>query len=149
MRMRVCLHHPAALIPTRAHETDAGLDLYTHHDVYIEAHGDITINTGVRIAIPDGYAGIVKEKSGRAVMDKITIGACVIDSGYRGDLIVHLFNNSQRQVYFKSATAIAQLVVVPIYLPELEVVTLLDDTPRGAGGFGSSGVEHKDSNEGV
>ena len=96
--MQVKLLDERATAPTRAHDTDAGLDVYALEDVTIKTQSDAVIRTGISISIPDGWVAIVKEKSGRAVKDKLTLGACVIDSGYRGELLIHLFNNARPEI---------------------------------------------------
>ena len=130
-----------AVIPIRAHNTDAGLDLYTIENGVIHYGSDAIIKTGVAVAIPNGYVGIVKEKSGRAVKNKLTVGACVIDSGYRGELLIHLFNNSNLPLTYGMGEAIAQLVIVPCWMGQPEEVDDLDETERGDGKFGSTGLE--------
>lgn len=117
------------------------MDVYTIENGAILQHSDALIKTGISIAIPDGWVGVVKEKSGRAVKNKITIGACVIDSGYRGELMIHLFNNNDIPFVYKIGEAIAQLVIVPCWIGQPIEVEDLDDTTRGDGGFGSTGVE--------
>lgn len=145
MSVEVVLMHSDALVPTRAHATDAGMDIYTFYDMWVGRNSDTTVNTGIKVKIPAGYAGIIKEKSGRAVRDKITIGACVIDSDYRGELIIHLFNNSENTVHLKAGTAVAQMVIVPVLCADIRVVDSLDDTERGEGRMGSTGLQHPGS----
>jgi len=129
-----------AIVPTRAHPSDAGLDLYTISNGCIHPGKDAVVRTGIAVAIQEGYVGVVKEKSGRATKDKLTIGACVIDSGYRGELLVHMFNNGELPFTYKIGEKIAQLVVVPCWVGLPDLVEELDDTPRGEGKFGSTGT---------
>lgn len=137
-----------AWMPTRAHEDDAGLDLYTPVNVTVPRAivrlfddvniGSATIDTGVHVAIPKGYVGYIKSKSGLMVKHGLTADG-TIDSGYTGSICVKLFNHTSKDYAFKAGEKIAQLVIHPIITPELELVSELDDTDRGSGGFGSTG----------
>lgn len=137
-----------AILPTRAHEWDAGLDLYTPEDVTVVRSrwtptegitiGSATIDTGVHVEIPKGYVGFIKSKSGLNVKHGLTAEG-VIDSGYTGSIVVKLYNHTSTSYEFKAGEKIAQLVILPILTPELELVDELEDTDRGSNGFGSSG----------
>lgn len=138
-----------AILPTRAHETDAGLDLYTPVDVVVPGCssdvfdefavvGSATIDTGVHVEIPKGYVGFIKSKSGLMVKRGLTADG-TIDSGYTGSIVVKLFNHTHNDHRFYAGDKIAQLVLLPIITPYLEVVDSLEDTERGDGGFGSTG----------
>ncbi len=139
-----------AKMPTRAHETDAGLDLYTPQDVLVKRSGvyagdgsvDIgyaTIDTGVHVEIPKGFVGFIKSKSGLNVRHGL-IAEGVIDSGYTGSIVVKLYNLTSKAHSFKAGDKIAQLVLLPIITPDLELVDALEETERGENGFGSTGV---------
>lgn len=127
-----------AYMPDRAHELDAGYDLRTPYSYAIQPGCSGTIDTGVHVQIPQGYVGFLKSKSGLNVKHSIT-GEGVIDAGYTGTIKVKLYNNSIRTYHFKRGDKIIQLVILPIYTPELEQVDSLEETERGNGGFGSSG----------
>lgn len=127
-----------AILPTRAHKADAGYDLYSPVDMFIRAKGYETIDTGVHIEIPEGYVGFLKSKSGLNVKFSI-VSEGVIDSGYTGSIRVKLYNHSHRQFKVHKGNKISQIVFLPIYTPELEVVESLDKTDRGNNGFGSTG----------
>ena len=147
-----------AVMPTRAHTYDAGLDLYTPVDVVVPETelrmvldptklgyprtetlvGSVTIDTGVHVKIPEGCVGFVKSKSGLMVNHGITTD-CTIDCGYTGSIKVKLFNHTSQAYHFKAGDKIAQLVVVPCVLLPLEEVQSLGKTDRGANGFGSTG----------
>lgn len=137
MRMKIALD-PGAIMPTRAHDTDAGLDLYAREDRDIGAYRSAVFDTGVHIAIPEGFVGDVKSKSGLMVNHDITTDGTV-DCGYTGSVRVKLFNNSPIRYEVKAGQKIAQLVIKSIITPELELVDALEATPRGDGGFGSTG----------
>lgn len=143
MKLKVKLD-PGAYMPNRAHTTDAGLDLYSpeNADIYPKWFGyvenSVCIDTGVHVAIPEGYVGFLKSKSGLNVKHGLT-GEGVIDSGYTGSIKVKLYNNSNHIVRIQKGQKITQLVILPIITPELEQVDDLEDTERGDGGFGSTG----------
>lgn len=137
MKLKVKLD-PGATKPTRAHDTDAGLDLYAMYRRIVPAHGSMCFDTGVHIEIPAGYVGMVKSKSGMNVKHGITSEG-VIDAGYTGSIMVKLYNHSGCAVEIERGQKISQLVLLPIITPELEEVRELEATERGAGGFGSTG----------
>jgi len=133
--------HPDAVIPQRAHGDDAGMDVYCTEDLRIPSRGDIITGLGLACKFPKGYALLVYNKSGRATKLKLDKGAEVIDSGYRGEIHVHLFNHSDLNVIISKGEKIAQLILVPIWAGQPIEVDELDDTERGDGGFGSSGLK--------
>lgn len=140
--MKVMLDNGAKM-PTRAHPFDAGLDLYApngEREYYIQPCGDsVIIDTGVHIEIPEGYVGFIKAKSGLNVNHGLTCTG-VIDAHYTGSIAVKLYNHhrcSRHTVY--PGDKIAQLVILPCLLPELELVDSLEETDRGDNGFGSTG----------
>ncbi len=125
-------------LPTRAHEDDAGLDIYSPDMLIIKPHKSVKVNTGIHIEIPKGYVGFLKSKSGLNVKRNL-IGEGVIDSGYTGSIVVKLYNLGEDTVLINAGEKIIQLVLLPIITPELEVVDELEATERGTGGFGSTG----------
>lgn len=129
---------PGAYVPERAHEADAGYDLRSPVKCRLYAGQAVVIDTGVHIAIPKGYAGMLKSKSGLNVKHDI-VGEGVIDSGYTGSIRVKLYNHGTESYMVEVGDKISQLVIIPIITPELEVVSDLDATDRGDGGFGSTG----------
>lgn len=140
MKMNVKLDFGAKM-PTRAHEYDAGLDLYAMYtmlDSEVPAFGSAVFDTGVHVAIPEGYVGDVKSKSGLMMDYDITTDGTV-DCGYTGSIRVKLFNHSCKACVIRPGQKIAQLVIKQIITPELELVEALEETERGSGGFGSTG----------
>jgi dUTP pyrophosphatase len=137
MIMRIKLDEGAKM-PTRAHETDAGLDLYARETQYVLARESAKFDTGVHIELPPGTVGMLKSKSGLNVKHGIT-SAGVIDAGYTGSIVVKLFNHSGYDYRVEAGDKISQLVIMPIYTPTREVVDELEETERGNGGFGSTG----------
>lgn len=136
--MKIVLE-PWAIMPTRAHEFDAGLDLYSaYDDVCVYAGESEIFDTGVHIQLPKNTVGFVKSKSGLNVKHGITSEG-VIDVGYTGSIMVKLYNHSDKPYRVRKGDKISQLVILPCLLPELEVVDSLEDTERGTGGFGSTG----------
>ena len=142
-----------AYMPTRAHEFDAGLDLYAPKTISIpgskysaaigDGYGKVyvgsrTVDTGVHVQIPEGFVGFIKSKSGlMANYGLLTDGT--IDSGYTGSIRVTVFNTTCKDYVIKAGEKIAQLVIQPCVLPRLELVDELEETDRGDGGFGSTG----------
>lgn len=127
-----------ALMPVRAHNMDAGLDLLSPVDTVIPAHGAVTVDTRVHIELPPNTSGFLKSKSGLNVKYGITSEG-VIDVGYTGSIAVKLYNHSGVDYTVHRGDKISQLVVVKIDTPDLVLVEKLADTERGNGGFGSTG----------
>lgn len=140
MKLKIALD-PGAHMPTRSHEYDAGLDLYATKDVWLRPCSFEFFDTGVHIAVPRGYVGLVKSRSGLTRNNGIKTDG-TIDADYTGSIGVTLFNHSRGDVYIKAGDRIAQLVIVPCWIPKLEdieIVDELEETERGTGGFGSTG----------
>ena len=127
-----------AIMPTRAYETDAGLDLYSPECVNLPPKWSVTIDTGVHVELPKNTVGMVKSKSGLNVKHGIQSEG-VIDVGYTGSIRVKLYNHSGKWYQVNKGDKISQLVILPILTPDLELVDELDETERGNNGFGSSG----------
>lgn len=129
---------PWAIMPTRAHDTDAGMDLYAAEDRVVMAHSSATFDTGVHVQLPPLTAGMLKSKSGLNVKHNITSDG-VIDVGYTGSICVKLYNHGFDNYQVRKGDKISQLVIVPVIIPDLEVVDKLEETERGDNGFGSTG----------
>ena len=142
--MRIKLLTDTATIPTRGSEYAAGYDLYADipSDLLIFENECILIDTGISVEIPEGYFGALFARSGLATKKGLRPANCVgvIDSDYRGEVKVALFNDSATSRTIKPQERIAQLVILPYAKVELEVVDELTDTVRGEGGFGSTGT---------
>jgi len=131
-----------AVLPTRAHEGDAGLDLYACESAHIGPGERWSIGTGVAVEIPDGHAGLVLPRSGLAKKNGITLvnSPGLIDAGYRGEIRVLLLNTDPAEVFrVAPGDRIAQLVITPVVLAEPVEREALAESARGEGGFGSSG----------
>ncbi len=137
MKLRIVLDE-GAIMPLRAHPFDAGLDLFAREDTVIPARGGAVFDTGVHAEIPEGYAGFIKSKSGLNVKRNIQAEG-VIDAGYTGPIVVKVYNHGERDELIRAGEKLTQLVILPIALPDLELVESLAETERGAGGFGSTG----------
>jgi dUTP pyrophosphatase len=134
--------HQDATLPTRAHEGDAGLDLYACEAAHIGPGERWSVGTGVAVEIPEGHAGLVLPRSGLAKKHGIALvnAPGLIDAGYRGELRVLLLNTDPAETFkVEPGDRIAQLVIVPIALAEPVETETLAETARGDGGFGSSG----------
>lgn len=127
-----------AKMPTRQHKWDAGLDLYALEDGYIRCNQSHTFNTGVHVQIPEGCVGFIKSRSGLMVNNGIVTDG-TIDAHYTGPIKVCLFNHGTSRYEVKAGDKIAQLVICPCVLPQLELVDSLEETDRGNAGFGSTG----------
>lgn len=137
MKMKVMLD-PGANIPVRVHKNDAGLDLYATKGGWIFPKCRKVFGTGTHASIPVGFVGLLTSKSG--LMLKGITSRGTIDSDYTGEIRAVLFNHSWKFIRIKRNQKITQLVVLPIINPELELVDSLEDTERGNGGFGSTGM---------
>jgi len=139
LKLKVEKHSPWAKLPTRAYEYDAGLDLYSA-DYYSLFPGDYAIiQTGLKIAIPKGYAGLIWDKGGLA-KNGIHTMAGVIDAGYRGEVTVNLINLSQDIYHIAPGQKIAQLLIQKVEFPEIIEGKVEDETDRSINRFGSSGL---------
>ena len=136
--------YDTALIPQRQTEGAAGFDLHCHNPskrtMSVSFGESIAVPTGIAAAIPHGWAGFVKPRSGWAVKFSIDTMAGVIDSDFRGEINVILTKESPGVYMINDGDRIAQLVVMPVMLDSVEVETL-GDTDRGTGGFGSTGAK--------
>lgn len=127
-----------AYMPECAHEADAGYDICTPDNYTLKPHDSIVVDTGVHMAIPHGFAGFLKSKSGLNVRNNIT-GTGLIDASYNGSIVVKLYNNGDEPHEFWRGDKLIQIVLLPIYKPNFRQVEKLEDTERGANGFGSTG----------
>jgi dUTP pyrophosphatase len=133
---------PRAILPTRAHPGDAGLDLYALEPCLLAPGARATIRTGVAVEIPVGYAGLVMPRSGLASRGGIALvnAPGLIDAGYRGELKVLLLNTDRKtRCEIAAGDRIAQLVLTAVQTPVVVEVAELSDSTRAAGGFGSTG----------
>lgn len=139
MQIKIKKTHILATTPTRANSTDAGADLYSIEDCSIPPMERLVVNTGVCVEIPEGYYGRIAPRSGLAAKRGVDVLAGVVDSSYRGELKVVLFNSDkQMPFYIEAGDRIAQLIIEDHFNFDF-VDDDLSDTKRGEGGFGSTG----------
>jgi dUTP pyrophosphatase len=142
MDLRVTKLKDNAVIPTRAHPGDAGLDLYSTEIAHLGPGERWSVGTGIALEIPEGHAGLVLPRSGLAREHGIALvnAPGLIDAGYRGEVRVLLLNTDPAEtVRIEAGARIAQLVVTPVAITAPVEVTELSDSARGERGFGSSG----------
>lgn len=143
MRLEVKLLHPDAQLPSYAHPGDAGLDLRSREDVVLKPGQRVAVATGLAVAIPDGFAGFVHARSGRALKEGLALPNApgLIDAGYRGELKVLLVNlDPETPIEIRKGEKIAQMVIQKVENVSIEVVESFVETSRGEGGFGSTGI---------
>lgn len=143
MRMTIKRLDDGLPLPRYAHEGDAGLDLYSAEDVTLAPFQRQLIATGISVAIPEGYAGFVQPRSGLAIKQGLSLVNTpgLIDSHYRGEIKAIAINlDPTNPIEVRRGDKIAQLVIQPVARVELLEVDELDETVRGEGGFGSTGV---------
>lgn len=124
--------------PTRAHDTDAGLDIKTPFHMTVFPKSSRVINTGIHVEIPKNCVGLLQSKSGLNVNDSI-LSTGVIDEGYTGEIKVKLYNHGRYPVEFNSGDKISQLIILPCRYEDVEIVDEIEGGDRGDKGFGSTG----------
>ncbi|MCC2029990.1 dUTP diphosphatase [Microbacterium sp. YMB-B2] len=150
--MSDCIDLPiiASVLPAYAHPGDAGADLVAAEAVRLEPGERALVPTGVRIALPDGYAAFVVPRSGLAAKHGITIvnAPGTVDAGYRGEIKVSLLNTDSSSAYDVAVgDRIAQLIIMPVTRARFIPVDELDDSVRGASGFGSTGYQAQSADQ--
>jgi len=129
---------PRAVLPKRGSELAAGLDLFSIEDAELPPKQRAMVRTGLAVAIPPGFYGRVAPRSGLAAKNGLDVLAGVIDSDYRGEICCILYNTGDSVISLKAGSKICQLILEKIITPEAAWVVDLDETARGAGGFGST-----------
>ena len=127
-----------AICPTRAHDVDAGLDLYSMDSGYVRAHSKRVFHTGVHVEIPHEKCGLLVSKSGLNIKESITTTG-LIDESYMGEIMVAMYNHGDREYYVHKGDKISQLVILPCSYEDVEIVEGLEEAGRGTAGFGSTG----------
>lgn len=143
MEINIKLLNENAKVPTRGSEYAAGYDLYaaTDYDIEIAPHSTVKIGTGISVELPNGTFGAIFARSGLATKKGLRPANAVgiIDSDYRGEIIVALHNDTNEDKNIKAGERIAQLIVIPFIAVEFNITDTLDATERGDNGFGSTG----------
>lgn len=129
---------PGARMPERAHDGDAGWDLFATHDAIVWSHSTVLVSTGLFLAVPDGWFGMLLSRSSWAKAGHPAVSA-VIDAGYRGELKVQIHNNTDAVFVVKPGDKIAQILFLPVPTVSWLVRDELPPSSRGENGFGSSG----------
>ncbi len=142
MTLKIKKLHELAIIPSYAHQGDAGMDLCSIDEVEIAAGETSLIHTGIAIELPQGTEAQIRPRSGLALKHSVTVlnTPGTIDEGYRGEIGVILINHSKSTFKVVKGMKIAQMVIKPVLHVEIEEVDELTQTPRGQGGFGSTGT---------
>ncbi|MFH1682767.1 MAG: dUTP diphosphatase [Candidatus Woesearchaeota archaeon] len=130
-----------AIIPRYANPGDAGMDFYSNENVLINPGERKLVSTGISMAIPEGYVGLIWDKSGIASKHGMKTMAGVIDSSYRGEIKILLHNLNIEEYKIEKGNKIAQMLIQPVEQKEIIEVDELSETERGAGGFGSTGLK--------
>jgi dUTP pyrophosphatase len=131
--------HEEAKLPTRGSTKSAGLDLYSIEEVTLKSGERAAVKTGLAVAIPEGFYGRIGPRSGLAVKHGIDTLAGIVDADYRGEILCALINHGKETATLKQGERIAQLIIESIITPEPVWAESLDETARGADGFGSTG----------
>lgn len=139
MILKIKKLHKDAKLPTHGHPGDAGMDFYAIEDTFFPAHGQAQVHTGVAVEIPEGYVGLIWDKSSISFGHGLKIMGGVIDSSYRGELIMSLKNLSDKEFTFQKGHKIAQMLIQKFEHCEILEVDELSDTVRGEGREGSTG----------
>ncbi len=144
MKIKLKKLNEKATVPTYGTEYSAGADLYNlDTPVTIAPHTTTLVHTGISVEIPEGYCGLIFARSGLATKRGLApankVG--VIDADYRGEIMVALYNHSDKEATVEAGERVAQLAIVPFLKVEFEEADELSDTARGAGGFGSTGTK--------
>jgi dUTP pyrophosphatase len=140
VKIRVKKIHNDAILPSYAHEGDAGMDLFSVEDRIISSGERALISTGISVELPRGHVSLIWDKSGIAAKSGIKTMGGVIEHTYRGEYKVVMLNTSKENFEVKKGQKIAQFLVQPIMTAEVEEVSELSETARGDGGFGSTGL---------
>ncbi len=138
MELKIKKIHKDAKLPHYGHEGDAGLDIFSTIDCVLRKREVKAIPTGIKVAIPEGYVGLIWDKSGVS-LEGVHRLAGVVDSGYRGEVKIVMANLSDEPFSIEKGMKIAQLLIQPVVEVEVIKVEDLEATPRGENGFGSTG----------
>lgn len=139
MELKVKRISPGAKLPSYGHPGDAGLDLFSAEDYVLGPHDVHAVRTGIKVAIPRGHVGLIWDKSGISLKGVHKL-AGVVDAGYRGEVQVVMVNLGREPFEIKTGMKIAQMLIQPVNDVAVAEADELDDTKRGEGGFGSTGL---------
>lgn len=142
MQLQIRRLNEHSIIPTRAHDLDAGLDLYANATVTIGSRRNVLVPTGIAIGLPHGTVGLVHPRSGLAAKHMVTVlnAPGVVDEGYTGEVLVNLINHGRAPYRVQAGERIAQLLIQQVEHPIIQLVDHLTPTQRGLAGHGSTGI---------
>ena len=139
MKLKVLKLDPNAKLPAYAHLGDAGMDFFALERTIIKPGEYIAVKTGISIEIPKGYVGLFWDKSGLSIKNGLKLLGGVIDSGYRGEILIGITNLGKSEYVFEAGHKVAQMLIQKVESLEIVEVDKLADTSRGNKGFGSTG----------
>jgi dUTP pyrophosphatase len=139
MNLKVKKMHPDAITPTVGHTGDAGIDLYAIETVVFLPRTQMSVPTGIAMEIPDGYAGLVWDKSSVSFKQGLKVMGGVIDAPYRGEIVISLYNTTDQEQSIEKGKKVAQMLLQKVEHCTFEEVDTLSDTARGENGWGSTG----------
>ena len=139
MQLSIKKLHSDATIPQYAHHNDAGMDLFSVSEITIQPQERVSVPTGIAMQIPDGYVGLIWDKSGISQKFGLKTLGGVVDAGYRGEIFVGLYNTGNNPHTFEAGQKLAQIIIQKIEQPEVIEVLELNNSIRGEGAFGSTG----------
>ncbi len=140
MTIKIKKLNESATLPKYAKEDDAGMDFYAAESLVLQPGERKLVPTGIAMAIPSGFVGLIWDKSGVATKHGLKTMAGVIDAGYRGEVKILVHNLSNESYVVEKGNKVAQMLIQPVSQKQLLEVSELDETDRGEGGFGSTGV---------
>lgn len=139
MKLKVKKLNPEAKLPAYATKGDAGMDIFVAENLTIEPGQSVGIKSGLAFEVPEGYVGLLWDKSGLSIKHGIKILGGVLDSGYRGEVIVGVINLGKEPYTFEKGHKLTQLLIQPVVSAEIEEAETLSESERGHGGLGSTG----------
>lgn len=139
MELRIKKMHQDAVLPQYAHHDDAGMDLYVTESVTLQPGDRVQVATGIAMEIPEGYVGLIWDKSGLSHKHGMKTVGGVIDAGYRGEIKVGMINLSDESYTFETGHKVAQMLIQKVEQPIIVEVDTLEDSVRGENAFGSTG----------
>lgn len=142
MKIKIKKLKPEAMLPSYAHDGDAGMDIYSCEDILIKAGERAVVSSGIAIEFPKNYVVLVWDKGGLAAKNGIKTMAGVGDSGYRGEYKIVLLNTSKKDYQIRKGDKICQILIQPVEKAEIDEVSELSSTERGKNGFGSTGIRN-------
>ena len=139
MKLKIKKLNPEAKLPCYAKSGDAGMDIFVAEDVTVNPGQSIGIKSGLAFEVPEGYVGLLWDKSGLSIKHGIKILGGVLDSGFRGEVIVGVINLGKEPYTFEKGHKLTQMLIQPVERVEIEEVEILSESERGSGGLGSTG----------